>query len=126
MKKYDHVYDHDIVLATIKAAASGSRNARTKEFLLKQIMLSKMNERKFRQIVSDLKHAGLIFSTSNRGYWYVDPECKDQKEWRVAQECWLEMRSRAMDMLTDCDKHLKRLHDRILYSAPQSELFDNE
>ena len=55
---------------------------------------------------------GVICSTSSLGYWYFDIETATHDEIEKAKHSWLEMKSRAMNMLKDCDKQLDKLNSQ--------------
>ena len=101
----DKVY----ILTWMRTHCSGYAHAMTKENILRFIM---MHERKLRAILSSLKHDGVICSTSSLGYWYFDIETATHDEIEKAKHSWLEMKSRAMNMLKDCDKQLDKLNSQ--------------
>lgn len=127
------------VLKWMSKYCYGYRKRRVKPNILPYVNL---NERYFRQIVRDLKHEGHICSTTE-GYWFTPLYTNDymeilmkhisdagvldeaREEIGQARHSWLELRSRAMDMLTDCDRHLKKLTDlEHRVTGGQLELFE--
>lgn len=108
--------DKDYVLGWMSKNCFGFRNAKTKEVILHgvSLILGNIGERYLRSIMSELKHENLIGATSSRGSWYIPPVTNDADEIMACKESLHEMKSRALDMLEDCDKHTKYWDNRLL------------
>lgn len=115
--------DKKKVLDWLQKHCSGFRNARTRANILP---FMQMPDRYWREIVSLLKHEGNIASTCFRGYWAIPLVTKDKEEVEAALESYQEMRSKALDMLTDTDKHIKHWQDRKLALTQQQEFFEEK
>jgi hypothetical protein len=106
---YNCEQDKSVVLDWMRRFCYGFKNARTRKDILPYLNLP---DRYFRRIASILKHEGHLASTSDKGYWFIPIETKDPEEINAALQSCLEMKARAMDIVADCDKHIKRWEDK--------------
>jgi len=109
-----------ILLHWMEKNCNGYRNAKTKEQILTQIPIA-VNERKFRELMSELKHEGHIASNSRSGYWFIPLYSNDNEEVAAVLDSWYEMRSRALNMLTDTDRVISELRQKL---SAKRDLFD--
>lgn len=112
--------DRQKVLDWMVKYCFGFRNARIRANILPFVGFA---DRYWRAIISELKHDGLVASTHTRGYWAIPQDTKDKLEVEAAIESYQEMRSKALDLLTDTDKHIKHWQDRRLSLTQQGEMF---
>jgi len=101
--------DKDKVLSWLMKYASGFRNARTRQDVLPYVGFE---DRYYRAICSQLKHEGHVASTCSRGTWAIPLCTKDPAEVEAALESYIEMKSKALDMLTGLDRQIKSLEDK--------------
>lgn len=106
------------LLRWFRTYADGFKNAKTKTVALQCI---RIEERTFRQLMSDLKKEGFVSSTSDMGYW-SNPESPDYDELQAQKHSVLEMRSRAMAMLEGSNIRLKQIEDKIASMTYQPNL----
>jgi hypothetical protein len=95
----------------------GFRRARTREDILPFVQ---MDDRRFRACASELIHEGQMCSSHKRGYWIVPLQTNDPLEIEAMKECHIERKAKAIDLITDCDKMIKRAED-ILYPIRQGQ-----
>ena len=114
-------YITNYVLGWMEKHAHGAKSARKRGEILPHLQ-HQISERTFRSIVTTLKHEGHLASHPEKGYWFVPLHTNDPYEIEWAKRSWLDMRSRAMDMLKDCDRHITELSRRV----SQNELFQLE
>lgn len=88
----------------------GFRNSRKKNDILQNL---RMSERKFRSIISELKHEGLVASTSQFGYWAIPQSTRDRDEIINILHNWHEMKSRAFDMLKGAENNIKKWEEKL-------------
>ena len=108
-KKWEWEKDKKFVLTWMENNCPGVKNAKTRRKILPFV---NMDDRRFRAIVSELKHENHIASTSSRGYWHVPLVTTDPGEIEAVLESCFETKSRALDQLVDCDKNIKFWLDR--------------
>jgi len=82
-----------------------------------------ISDRLFRRIISELKHEGNVASHSSRGYWFLPLQSNDPLEIEWMVKSWKEMRSKALNMLTDCDRSIKTLEMRSLVAKGEQKEF---
>lgn len=102
--------DKERVLLWLQKYAHGYRNARTRDKILPY--MGSMSDRYWRLCVSELIHAGQIFSSASRGYWFLPEVTTDAEEVAVALESLQERQSKALDMLTGLNRQIDTLEDR--------------
>lgn len=102
--------DKQKVLEWFERYVNGFRNARTRANILPCFPC--FSERYLREIISKLKHEGHIGSSCTKGYWRIPLVTNDVAEIEAAMESNLEMKAKALDMLTDCERHLKHWQER--------------
>ena len=81
-----------------------------------------MPDRAFRAIVSELIHEGYLCSSASRGYWAIPLVTKDVEEVDAVLVAQIERKSKALDLLADCDKAIKLWEDRKRCLTQQYEL----
>lgn len=113
--------DKQRVLDWMVKNCAGFRNARTRANILP--FMGSMTDRYWRAIISELKHDGHIASVCSRGYWAIPLATGEKEEVEAALESYQEMRSKALDLLTDTDRHIKHWQDRKLALTQQGEMF---
>lgn len=99
----------------------GFRNARTRANILPY--MGAITDRNWREVISRLKHDGFLASTCSRGYWAIPLDTKDPAEVEAVLESYQEMRSKALDLLTGTDKHIKHWQDKKLALTQQQIMF---
>ena len=97
----------------------GFRNARTRIDILPFLQIP---DRIFRAIASELIHEGSLCSSASRGYWALPLVTKDIEEIEAVLSAQLERKSKALDLLADCDKAIKFWEDRKRCLTQQMEL----
>ena len=97
----------------------GFRNARTRQEILPFL---RMPDRAFRATASELIHEGHLCSSASRGYWAVPLVTKDIEEVEAVLDAQIERKSKALDLLADCDKAIKLWQDRKRCLTQQMEL----
>jgi hypothetical protein len=113
--------DKQKVLSWLEKYCNGYKNARTRGGILPYVGLE---GRYFRRIISELKHEGHCASTSDRGYWFIPLSTNDKDEIDAALQSVLENKSRALDLLTNCDKQIKLWESRKqAITQGQTEMF---
>jgi len=116
----------ETIIEWLKQYCYGHKNAKHLRVI---ITCLNINERVFRSITSELKHDKFVASTTDLGYWWImDPLIGDSEETRgeieAVKRSWLDYKSRAMSMLTDCDKALKEWEDKARVATQGQMLLD--
>ena len=88
------------VLDYISRDCHGFRNAKKRADIIRELPIT-VRDRSFRRAASELKHEGNLASHSKYGIWFPPLHTNDAEEVQALRECWLEIKSKAMDMLTD-------------------------
>lgn len=108
-RKLDHI--KSIVLKYMREKCLGFREAKKRAEILAKLPIE-ISDRLFRRAFSALKHEGEVASHSTLGYWACPKATNDPEEIKAQALCWREMKSKAMSMLTDADREIKRLEDK--------------
>ena len=95
------------VLNWLQKYAFGFRNARTRANILPFMGNGNMPDRHFRLILAELKKEGSAASTCTRGIWAVPPVTTDAEEIEAVLESCLEMKTKALDMLTGLNRQIE-------------------
>lgn len=91
----------------------GHENAKKREQLLKD---TNLEDRRFRQLFSELLHERHVISDSIHGYWFIKLKC-DRQEAEAVLNAIKERKSKALDMLTG----LKAFEQEILAVRTRKE-----
>lgn len=119
--------DKDTIREWMRKFCFGYRAGKTLKAILPDIrwLIPGLSERTLRELLSELKHEGFVGALSEGLRWYIPEVSSDYEEIEMAKRSWKEMRSRAMSMLTDCDKQIKALEDRLRVATQgQAVLFE--
>lgn len=111
--------DKQKVLDWMMQYCLGFRNARTRANILPYLQ---MPDRYLRLLMSELIHEGHLCSSASLGYWALPLTTKDREEIDTALYAQHERKSKALDLLIDCDKHIKFWEDKRRCVTQQLEL----
>jgi hypothetical protein len=101
--------EHKCILSWMETEANGVKNARKRKDILPYVSHQldcnggqEAQDRRLRQILSDLKHQGLIGSNCDKGYWSIRLDNIEDIE--AALSSVKEMEAKALSMLEDSSK----------------------
>ena len=114
MRKERFDQDKLKVLEWFQKYAHGYKNARTRDDIIPFIQLP---DRYFREIASSLIHDGHIASSCDKGYWFIPLFTKDRREVEAVIKCHIERKSKALDLIKDCDKLIQQFEDRLVVTT---------
>lgn len=104
--------DKEMVLNWMTHHCLGFRNARTRENILP--FVGNLTDRGLRKIMSELIHEGNVCSSHKRGYWAVPLQTTDTEEIEAMKQCYIERKSKALDLIQDCDRLIDKAEDMLL------------
>lgn len=119
-QKKEHI--KDMVLTYLREHCMGFRNSKKRKEIIPYLPIN-ISDRLFRKVFSELKHSGEVASHSTLGYWATPYVCDDPEEIQAILLSWKEMKSKALNMLTDADRAIKTLEDKYRATSGKQRVF---
>lgn len=90
-----------------------------------QLSIKDRDGRGLRQILSDLRHEGLIASHNSdpKGYWFIPLHTNDPYEIEAVIRSLSEKKSKSLSMLKDIDGQLSYYEEKLLTSKGEQQEF---